>query len=74
MLPRSLNNHAPDILPAVVDNQTSSVVATGHRSCIYTIGPPSESLGYTTVQPRSSDCATRNDTVLVKPAQIPEYR
>ena len=74
MLPRSLNNHAPDILPAVVDNQTSSVVATGHRCCIYTIGPPSESLGYTTVQPRSSDCVSRNDTVLGVLARIPKYR
>ena len=74
MPPQSLNNHAPGIVPAVTDNQTSNVVATGHRCCTYISGSPSGSLGYTNVQPRSADCVNHNDTMSVVPARIPEYR
>ena len=65
MLPRSWNNHAPRIPLAATHNQTSNDVATG---------PPSGSSGCTIVQLRSSDCANRNDTVLVALARIPAYR
>ena len=74
MLPRSWNNHAPRIPLAATHNQTNNDVATGHRCCTCIIGPPSGSSGCTIVQLRSSDCANRNDTVLVALARIPAYR
>ena len=74
MLPRSWNNHAPRIPLAATHNQTNNDVATGHRCCTCIIGPSSGSFGYTSVQPRSSDCVSRNDTVLGVLARIPKYR